>query len=66
MADAQFAYAPGEETLGNKEFKAYVIKLCVEDGINAATAQVQFGKWKKVQEGQQSRTPLLCNRIAKP
>lgn len=29
-----------------KSFKAKVVATCVEQGINAATAQVQFGKWK--------------------
>lgn len=51
IADTQFKHAPTEETLANKEFKAYVIKLCVDQGINQATAQVQIGKWKKVKEG---------------
>lgn len=33
-----------------KELRAEIIKRCVEDGINPATAATQFSKWKNTKE----------------
>ena len=38
--------AAANEGISDKELKQLVAKQCAEEGINPATAQVQFGKWK--------------------
>jgi hypothetical protein len=37
--------------LADKDFRNYVIEQAEKEGLNPSTAQVQFGKWKKVQMG---------------
>ncbi len=37
-------------TWDSKQLKLAVVDQCIAEGINPATAQVQFGKWKKHQE----------------
>ena len=47
IADSVFnAYPEASGDINKKEFKKYIIEQCVAQGINQATAQVQFGKWK--------------------
>jgi hypothetical protein len=36
-------------SINDKEFRTGLIKVCIENGINEATASTQFGKWKKHQ-----------------
>lgn len=45
-----YYYAQDEwPDINAKEFRDYVIGVCVESGVNKATAATQFAKWKKVQ-----------------
>jgi hypothetical protein len=44
--DLADALAATNEGISDKELKKLVANQCAEEGINPATAQVQFGKWK--------------------
>lgn len=45
IADAELAKVSPAD-LGTKELRSAILAACVASGINQATAQVQYGKWK--------------------